>query len=45
MARIVIEVPEEMAALIERDPLLRLAAAEAVKKRGHRISAHSHGLG
>ena len=32
MARIVIEVPEEMAALIERDPLLRLAAAEAVKK-------------
>ena len=33
MARIVIEVPEEMAALIERDPLLRLAAAEAVKKK------------
>ena len=32
MARVVIEVPEEMATLIERDPLLRLAATEAVKK-------------
>ena len=32
MARVVIEVPEEMATLIERDPLLRLAVAEAVKK-------------
>ncbi len=32
MARVVIEVSEELATLIEQDPLLRLAAAEAVKK-------------
>jgi len=44
MAHVVIEVPEEMATLIEQDPLLMLAATEAVKK-GHRISAYSYGLG
>ena len=32
MAHVVIEVPEEMATLIEQDPLLMLAATEAVKK-------------
>ena len=32
MSRVVIEVPEEMAVLIEQDPLLKLAVAEAVKK-------------
>jgi hypothetical protein len=32
MARVVIEVPEEIAALVERDPLLRIALVEAVKK-------------
>jgi len=37
MARVVIEVPEEMATLIEQDPLLRLAVAEAVKKRSQNI--------
>ncbi len=32
MARVVVEVPEEVAVLLEKEPLLRLAVAEAVKK-------------
>ena len=32
MARIVVEVPEEVAVLLEKEPLLRFAVAEAVKK-------------
>ena len=32
MARVVIEVPEEIAALLEKEPLLRFAVTEAVKK-------------
>ncbi len=32
MARVVVEVPEEVAALLEKEPLLRLAIAEVVKR-------------
>jgi len=32
MARVAIEVPEEIATLIEQDPLLRLAISEVVRK-------------
>ncbi len=32
MARVAIEVPEEIAILIERDPLLRLAVSEVVRR-------------
>jgi len=32
MARVAIEVPEEIAALIEQDPLLRLAISEIVRR-------------
>ena len=32
MARVVVEVPEEVAALLEKEPLLRFAVTEAVKK-------------
>ncbi len=32
MARVAIEVPEEIATLIEQDPLLRLAVSEVVRK-------------
>ena len=32
MARVSIEVPEEVAVLLEKEPLLRLAVAEAVKR-------------
>ncbi|MEB3773947.1 MAG: hypothetical protein GSR86_03350 [Desulfurococcales archaeon] len=32
MARVVVEVPEEVAALLEKEPLLRFAVVEAVKK-------------
>ncbi len=32
MARVAIEVPEEIAALVEQDPLLRLAVSEVVRK-------------
>jgi len=32
MARVAIEVPEEIAALIEQDPLLRLAVSEVVRR-------------
>ncbi len=32
MARVVVEVSEEVAALLEKEPLLRFAVAEAVKK-------------
>ncbi len=32
MARVVVEVPEEVAALLEKEPLLRLAIAEAVQR-------------
>ena len=33
MSRVVIEVPEEIAILIEQDSLLKLAVTEAVKKK------------
>ena len=45
MSHVVIEIPEEMAILIEQDPLLKLAVAEAVKKRGHGIPTHLDGSG
>ena len=32
MTRLVVEVPEEVTALLEKEPLLRLTIAEAVKK-------------
>ncbi len=32
MVRVAIEVPEEVAVLVERDPLLRLAIAEVVRR-------------
>ena len=32
MARLVVDVPEEVAVLLEKEPLLRFAVAEAVKK-------------
>ena len=32
MTRLVVEVPEEVTALLEKEPLLRLAIAEAVKR-------------
>ena len=32
MTRLVVEVPEEVAALLEKEPLLRLTIAEAVKR-------------
>ncbi len=32
MARVAIEVPEEIATLVEQDPLLRLAISEVVRK-------------
>ena len=32
MARVAIEVPEEIATLIEQDPLLRLAISEVVRR-------------
>lgn len=32
MARVMVEVPEEVAALLRREPLLRLAISEAVRR-------------
>ena len=32
MARVVVEVPEEVAALLEKEPLLRFAVTEVVKR-------------
>jgi len=32
MTRLVVDVPEEVAALLEKEPLLRFAVAEVVKK-------------